>query len=249
MEVIGIIPARYASTRFPGKVLADIDGRPMIQHVWERAKKSRLLDEVFIACDDDQVFDAAQDFGAKVIMTSPEHASGTDRIAAASKHSPAKVVVNIQADEPLLPEDVIDAVVRSLLDDERAAVATPVKKITNPDDVNNPHVVKVVMDKQGFALYFSRAPIPYNRDQKDFGELHYYKHIGLYAYRRDFLMKFKELPVSELEQTERLEQLRILQAGMRIKAIVTTYDSVGVDTPDDLIRVKTILHASKKGAD
>jgi len=241
LNVIGIIPARWASTRLPGKVLADISGKPMIQHVWEHAKQSRLLDEVFIACDDEKVFDAAQDFGAKTIMTSPEHASGTDRIAAACKHSPAKIVLNIQGDEPLMQPEVIDSVIQALLDDSTAVVATPVKKITNEEDVANPNVVKVVMDKDGYALYFSRSTIPYNRDKKSFNDVAYYKHFGLYAYRKEFLMKFKELPASALEQTERLEQLRVLQAGYRIKIVQTEFDSIGVDTPEDLEHVVRIL--------
>lgn len=242
IEIIGVIPARWASTRLAGKVLADINGLPMIQHVWQRAKKSRLLDEVFIACDHDEVFDKAQEFGAKVIMTSPDHASGTDRIAAACRHSPAKIVVNIQGDEPLMRAEVIDSVVQALLDDGGAVVATPAKKMVNPDDVNNPNVVKVAMDANGYALYFSRAPIPFNRDKKDFDDLAYYKHFGLYAYRRDFLAKFKDLPGSPLEQTERLEQLRVLQAGYKIKVVVTEHDSIGVDTPEDLAQVVAILN-------
>ncbi len=241
MKIIGAIPARWGSTRFEGKVLADINGKPMIQHVWQRAKKSRLLDEVFIVCDDDRIFDAAQAFAARVVMSSPQHASGTERIAHAFRHSAAEIIVNIQGDEPLIRPQVIDSLAQALIDDPACVMATVVKAITNEDDLPNPNVVKVVVDNRQNALYFSRCPIPFNRDQKGFSEMTYYKHLGLYAYRKDFLSQFKDLPPSKLEKTEKLEQLRVLEAGYKIKTIATEYETIGVDVPDDLNRVLALI--------
>ena len=242
MKIIGAIPARWGSTRFEGKVLADINGRPMIQHVWQRAKQSRLLEDVFIICDDERIFDAAQIFGARVVMSSPEHPSGTERIAHAMRHSAADIIVNIQGDEPLIQPQVIDALAQALVHDAAAVMATVIKVIKHEDDVHNPNVVKVVIDQQQNALYFSRSPIPYNRDKKTFNNLTYYKHLGLYAYRRDFLCRFKDLPLSQLEQTEKLEQLRVLESGYKIKTILTDYETIGVDVPEDLNRVLELMN-------
>ncbi len=241
MDVIGVIPARYSSTRFEGKVLADILGKPMIQHVWERAKQARALDEVIIACDHEAVADAARKFGAKWVMTSKGHASGTDRITEIINPLDVKIVVNIQGDEPLIHPTMIDSVARALLDDPRVSMATVMKKIEDPNLINDPNIVKVVTDKNNFALYFSRAAIPYLAINSDIKQPAYFKHIGLYGYTKDFLFIYKNLPASNLENIEKLEQLRALEEGFKIKVIETKFDTIGVDTPSDLEKVKEYL--------
>ncbi|HOW42124.1 MAG TPA: 3-deoxy-manno-octulosonate cytidylyltransferase [Candidatus Omnitrophota bacterium] len=238
MDVIGVIPARYSSTRFEGKVLANIAGKPMIQHVWERARQSLLLDDVIIACDDERVAAVAREFGARVVMTAKAHTCGTDRIAQVVNPMDVKVVINIQGDEPLLHPTMIDSVARVLLEDAQVSMATIIKRIDNPAVLNDPHVVKVVVDKNNFALYFSRSPIPFRAQNSDVANPVYYKHIGLYGYTKDFLFTFKNLTVSALEKTEKLEQLRVLEEGYKIKAIETKYDTIGVDTSEDLEKVK-----------
>ncbi|MFA5156890.1 MAG: 3-deoxy-manno-octulosonate cytidylyltransferase [Candidatus Omnitrophota bacterium] len=245
MNVIGVIPARYSSTRFEGKVLANISGKPMIQHVWERAKQALILDDIIIACDDERVADAANSFGAKVVFTAKGHVSGTDRIIEVINPLEVKAVINIQADEPLIHPMMIEAVGRALLDDPKISMTTLMKKIEDPAQVNDPHVVKVVVDRNNFALYFSRAAIPHYPENSEIKEPVYYKHIGLYGYTKDFLFTYKNLPVSRLEKTERLEQLRVLEEGYRIKVIETKYDTVGVDTPQDLEKVRAIVSASE----
>jgi 3-deoxy-manno-octulosonate cytidylyltransferase (CMP-KDO synthetase) len=246
MDVLGIIPARYSSTRFEGKVLADILGKPMIQHVWERAKESALLDDLIIACEDERVAETAKGFGAKVTLTSKGHASGTDRICEVINSLDVKIVVNIQGDEPLIHTSMIDAVARELLDDSDISMATVMKAIDNPEDISDPHVVKVVIDKRNFALYFSRSPIPFHAREADISQPLYFKHIGLYGYTKDFLFVYKNLPVSYLERVERLEQLRVLEEGFRIKVIETKHDTLGVDTPEDLEKVKALLQGERK---
>lgn len=241
MDVIGIIPARYSSTRFQGKVLADIAGKPMLQHVWERAKESRLLEDLIIACDDELVAKAAQDFGAKVVLTAKGHASGTDRICEVINPLDVKVIVNIQGDEPLIHPTMIDGVARALLDDSSISMATVMKKVEEPEVINDPNVVKVVIDKNNFALYFSRAPVPFHAKESQISLPVYFKHIGLYSYTKDFLFIYKNLPVSYLERVERLEQLRVLEEGFRIKVIETKFDTIGVDTPEDLEKVRDHL--------
>ena len=241
MDVIGVIPARFSSTRFEGKILAKISGQPMLQMVYERAKQARLLEDVIIACDQELVADTAREFGAKVVMTSKSHASGTDRISEVVNPLDVKIVVNIQADEPLIHPSMIDSVAAALLDDKNLNMATLMKKIEDPALVNDPNVVKVVVDKNNFALYFSRAAIPYLALNAEAKQPAYFKHIGLYGYTKDFLFTYKNLPVSNLEKTERLEQLRALEEGFRIKVIETNFDTVGVDTPEDLEKVKLIL--------
>ncbi len=241
MEVIGVIPARFSSTRLQGKVLADIGGKPMIQHVWERARQSIVLDDLIIACDDQRVFDVAKGFGAKVVLTAKGHVSGSDRIIEVINPLDVKVVINIQGDEPLINPSVIDTLARALLDNPKVSMATMMRKITDPHEITDPHVVKVVVDKNNFALYFSRSPIPAHAANSDVKSPVYYKHIGLYGYTKDFLFVYKNLPVSSLEKTEKLEQLRVLEEGYRIKVIETDYNSVGVDTPEDLEKVKELL--------
>lgn len=242
MKTIGIIPARYGSTRFEAKVLADIAGKPMIRHVWERASQSRLLDDLVIACDDERILKKAEGFGAKAILTAKTHASGSDRLAEAAgimKLASDDIIVNIQGDEPMIEPSVIDALAQALADDESCSMATVVKVIDNPADIQNPNIVKAVLDNNGCALYFSRAAIPYNRDGK--GKETYYKHLGLYSYRKDFLLTFTRMPKSRLEETEQLEQLRVLEAGYKIKTVETDVDTIAVDTAEDWERVKKIL--------
>ena len=241
MDVIGVIPARYSSARFAGKVLADIMGKPMLQHVWERAKRSRILDDLIIACDHEIVLGVAREFGAHAVMTSKEHTCGTDRISEVVNPLEVKVVINIQADEPLIHPMMIDSVARALLEDSAINMATLMKKIEDVQQITDPNVVKVVVDKNNFALYFSRAPIPFLAPNAEIDQVNYYKHIGLYAYTKDFLFTYKNLPVSNLEKTEKLEQLRVLAEGFKIKVIQTPFDTIGVDTPEDLERVRKQL--------
>ena len=241
MKAIGVIPARWGSTRFEGKVLALINGRPMIEVVWRQAKKSKLLEDVFIACDDERVFKAAEKFKAKAVMTAPDHESGTDRITEAVAKIPVEVVVNIQGDEPLIDPSIIDSLAKVLLDDASLAMATVIKRVEKEEELVDPNVVKAVIDREKNALYFSRSMIPFNRQKKPFSQAVYYKHLGLYAYRKEFLLKFKALPPSKLEQAEKLEQLRVLEAGYKIRTIETRHETIGVDTPFDLERVAKLL--------
>ncbi|HOW34927.1 MAG TPA: 3-deoxy-manno-octulosonate cytidylyltransferase [Candidatus Omnitrophota bacterium] len=241
MTAIGVIPARYGSTRLKAKVLADILGRPMIWHVWQRARKARLLDDLVIACDDQRIIEAAKSFGARAVMTSKNHASGSDRIMEAVKNLKADIVVNIQGDEPLVHPSMIDSMVGALLKDKSCPMATVIKPLDRQKDLENPNIVKAIIDKNHFAIYFSRSVIPYNRDCVGIEKIGYYKHLGLYAYRKDFLMKFKNLPQSRLEQAERLEQLRVLEAGYKIKTVETRFDTIAVDTAADLKKVEAFL--------
>ena len=245
MDVIGIIPARYSSARFQGKVLADILGKPMIQHVWERAKQAAVLDDLIIACDDERVARVVEESGAKVTFTAKAHASGTDRICEVINPLDVKIVINIQGDEALIHPTMIDAVARALLDDSSISMATVMKNIEEPRAINDPNVVKVVIDKNNFAVYFSRSPIPFHAEESEIKLPIYFKHIGLYGYTKDFLFVYKNLPVSYLERVERLEQLRVLEEGFRIKVIETKYDTIGVDTPEDLEKVKEYLQKEK----
>lgn len=212
----------------------------MIEHVYERASQARYLSKVIIATDDDRIYAAARSFGALVRMTRSDHLSGTDRVAEIASAEKADIVVNIQGDEPLIDPTTIDAAAISILEDEDLQMGTLKKRIEDPTEIVNPNVVKVVTDRSGDALYFSRCPIPYVRD----GSIIHYKHIGLYVYRSDFLLRYSELPVGPLEQVERLEQLRALENGYRIRVVETEYDSLGVDTPEDLQRVAALFEAS-----
>lgn len=244
MDAIGVIPARYGSTRFEGKVLADLHGKPMIQHVWERARQAQRLDALIVATDDERIARAVRAFGGRVTLTAPGHATGTDRVTEVVNPLEVRVVVNIQADEPLVHPMMIDALVQCLLDDPTLQMATLKKRIEDESEWQSPHVVKVVTDRRDFALYFSRAPIPCRRAANDEEPAAVYKHIGLYAYTKDFLFTYTHLPPSALEAAERLEQLRVLEHGYRIKVLETTCVTVGVDTPDDLERARQALTAS-----
>ncbi|MCL4548024.1 MAG: 3-deoxy-manno-octulosonate cytidylyltransferase [Bacteroidetes bacterium] len=237
--IVGIIPARFASSRLMGKPLADIGGKPMIQHTYQSAKKSKLLDKVIIAVDDDKVYRVVKDFGAEVYMSPKNCTSGSDRIAlVAQQIQDAAIIVNIQGDEPFIKGKMIDQAIEPLLFDKKVSVSTLARRITNVEEMKSPSVVKVVFDYNNFALYFSRSPIPFVRDAKSNLEkiqsAEIYKHIGLYVYRRDALLKFTNLKPTDLEQIEKLEQLRFLENGMRVKIVYTEYDSLSVDTPKDL---------------
>jgi 3-deoxy-manno-octulosonate cytidylyltransferase (CMP-KDO synthetase) len=243
-KILGVIPARFASTRFPGKVLASIAHRTMLQHVYERAAQARYLSSILIATDDERICEVARNFGAKVRMTRSDHPSGTDRVAEAASAESCDIVVNIQGDEPLIDPAAIDAAILPLVHDAEVRMSTLSKRIEDPGEISDPNVVKVVTDRQGDAIYFSRCPIPYHRDASQAAERSpapYFKHIGLYVYRRDFLLRYPALPVGPLEQAERLEQLRALENGFRIRVVETEYESLGVDTPQDLERVAQLL--------
>ena len=243
MKAVGVIPARWASTRLPGKVLIDIAGKPLIQHVWERAKKAKKLSDVIIACDEQHVVDRAKAFGASAVLTSKDHPSGSDRVAEAAAKTDAEIIVNIQGDEPLISHKLIDGLVTALEKDADAVVATAVKRIGTTEEFNNPNVVKVVLDKNGHALYFSRAAIPFHRDGKPAHLSRYFKHLGIYAYRRKFLFDYCKWPKSFLEEEEKLEQLRVLEAGSKIKCVETDTETIGVDTADDVVKVVDHLKA------
>jgi 3-deoxy-manno-octulosonate cytidylyltransferase (CMP-KDO synthetase) len=237
-NIIGIIPARYDSTRLPGKPLIKINGKPMIQHVWERASKSKLIRKLVVATDDKRIYNAVREFGGKAVMTSKKHCSGTDRIGEAAKKLRCKFIVNIQGDEPLIDARNIDRAIKPLLTDKKLNVSTLCYEITNGDEIGNPNIVKVVFDKNSNALYFSRYPLPYNRDGSM--KIKYYKHIGLYVYRRDYLLKLARMKQTALEDAEKLEQLRILENCEKIKVILTDIDSHSIDTEEDLQKLQAI---------
>jgi len=241
-KILGVIPARFASSRFPGKVLAQISSKSMLQRVYERASLARYLTATIIATDDERVYEVARSFGARVVMTRGDHVSGTDRVAEAASAENAELVVNIQGDEPLIDPAAIDAAILPLAHDPAIVMGTLKKAIEDPREVTDPNVVKVVTDRNGDAIYFSRCPIPYERDQAGPGT--HFKHIGLYVYRRDFLLGYSALPVGPLEQAERLEQLRAIENGYRIRVVETEFESLGVDTPEDLERVCKLFEAS-----
>jgi len=236
MKIIGVIPARYDSTRFPGKPLVNINGKPMIQHVWESTKKSKLINELYVATDDKRIFDAVTGFGGNAVMTSKKHKSGSDRIGEVLKNIECGIVVNIQGDEPFINPLNIDKSIKPLLQNKSIQVSTLCTPIKQEEDIYNPNVVKAVTDKNGFALYFSRFGIPFNRDMAN--NIIYYKHIGLYVYRKSYLLKLIELKPTKLERAEKLEQLRILESGGKIIVIVTKIDSQSVDTKADLRKFK-----------
>jgi 3-deoxy-manno-octulosonate cytidylyltransferase (CMP-KDO synthetase) len=231
-----IIPARYGSTRFRGKPLADLWGKPIIQHVWERAGRARLVDRVIVATDDERIAHAARAFGAEVAMTRPDHPSGTDRVAEVARTLTSEVIVNVQGDEPLIDPAHIDAAAEPLLADPTIPMGTLCCPIDEIADLANPNVVKVVLDRQGFALYFSRLPIPFVRDEH--AKATRYRHLGLYVYRRQFLLALAGLAPTPLEQAERLEQLRVLEHGHRLRVAIVDRASPGVDTPADLERLR-----------
>lgn len=244
-KVIGMIPARYASSRLPGKPLIDFGGKTMIQRVFERVRSAKLLSDVLVATDDIRIYDHVLSFGGKAVMTPTELTSGTDRIAHAAKHLDADIVVNIQGDEPLIEPEEADLVARILIEDPHAVMGTLVKRITRLDELESTGTAKVVLDENGYAVYFSRSPIPFIRDESDrsqwFRRFVLFKQVGIYSYRKDFLLQFAGWPVSNLENMEKLEQLRAIEKGFRIKTALTDSEPVCVDTPEDVERVRRLL--------
>jgi 3-deoxy-manno-octulosonate cytidylyltransferase (CMP-KDO synthetase) len=237
-SVLAIIPARYQSTRLPGKPLVEIAGRPMIEHVYRRAAGASSVDATVVATDDPRIVTAVEAFGGHAVMTAPTHASGTDRLAEVAAAAPCDLIVNVQGDEPLLDPRVIDAVVAPMQQDSSVAMGTAARPVRDAAELANPHMVKVVCDRAGFALYFSRAPVPFGRDRSPLGAARI--HIGLYVYRRDALLQLARLPQTPLEQLEGLEQLRALEHGLRIRVVETDYHSAEVNTAEDLERVRQL---------
>ncbi len=242
MKAIAIIPARYDSTRFPAKALALLDGRPIIQWVWEAAANSGLFDEVIVATDSDLIREAVEKAGGRAVLTRADHPSGTDRVAEVAAGLKAKIIVNIQGDEPLIDRQALKELLGAFSDPQVqiASLMTPIRDTALLEERNT---VKVVVDVNSDALYFSRAPIPFNRDKTQF--YRYWRHVGAYAYRRKALLELVELLPGELEQVEKLEQLRILENGMKIRMVVTDYQGIGIDTPQDLERVEALLKESR----
>lgn len=240
-----MIPARYGATRFPAKLMQDLCGKPVIVHTYERVADTRLFDEVYVVTDDDRIEKAIQEVGGKVIRSKKEHNSGSDRLAEASRDLDVDIIVNVQGDEPFTDkknlQKVIDIFVKDLT--KSIAVASLMERITDPDDIANPNNVKVVVNKFGEALYFSRNIIPFPRDPNT--KVSYYKHIGIYAYRKEALQQFTELPPSLLEETEKLEQLRYLENGFKIRLALTDIPTIGIDTPEDLERARKRLITQK----
>ena len=242
LHIIGILPARWGSTRFPGKPLHILAGKPLIQHVWERCLGCSKLDDLIVATDDDRIREAVLSFGGKVVMTSADHPTGTDRLAEAMRAVPlASHIINIQGDEPLIDPALIDDLAAAMIADPELPMATAANVIDDEAAIADPNVVKVVLDASGHALYFSRSPIPYRRNVPS--GLLVYRHKGLYGYRRDFLERFVSWPPSLLEQAESLEQLRALENGVRIKVLITTDDSIGLDTPEQIPQIEQRLAA------
>ncbi len=247
MSVIVAIPARLESTRFPRKVLADINGHPMLWHVFQGVAKAKTVNDIWVVTDSHEVKEVVTSWGAKALMTRPDCPSGTARIASVIDQLEADTVINVQGDEPLISGEVIDLVAEALENSE-APVATPVFRISDPEEVNNPNLVKVVRDAKGLALYFSRSAIPHVRDVDPSDWLSaapFWGHVGVYAYRRQVLADFPKFPEGQLEGAEKLEQLRLMEAGLSIQTVEVEYRSRGVDTPEDLEQVKKILEDTR----
>lgn len=245
-RVVAIVPARYASTRLPGKALAVIAGKPMIEHVYRRASDAARVNAVVVATDDERIAEAVEAFGGLAVMTRASHETGTDRLAEVAASLASDIIVNVQGDEPMIDAHAIDACVQALLDHPDDVMSTA-RRALEDHEADNPSVVKVVVDRHDVALYFSRAAIPFDRDRRAGAGDHAalptrrWAHLGLYAYRRSFLLTMASLAPTPLEQTERLEQLRVLEHGYRIRCVETRSHSVGVDTPDDLARVRQLM--------
>lgn len=245
MQALGVIPARYGSTRLEGKPLVDIIGKPMIQHVYENVTRSSILDDVIVATDDSKIKKVVEGFGGKAVLTSPDYTTGTDRVAEIARNLDVQVVVNIQGDEPFINPEMINEVAEPLLRDKNILMGTLMHEIKNEEDLSNPNVVKVVTDKSGFALYFSRSLIPYPRRSEGHRA---FEHIGVYSYQKDFLLKFAELKPTPLETSESLEQLRALENGYRIKVVLTKqkYIALSVDTPEDLEKARVFAKSLRE---
>lgn len=238
LKIIGVIPARFGSTRFPGKPLALINGKPMIQHVYEQVSKSKYIDQIVIATDHEKIIKTVEGFGGQAVMTKKDHETGSDRISEVTSLVEGDFFVNIQGDEPLIDPRLIDDLIKTAQAENGRVVVTAKTQIHDHNDVANPNVVKVVTDKMQNALCFSRSVIPYNRSNK---EIDYFKHLGIYGYPKSILNEFVNLPQTPLEEVEMLEQLRLLENGYTIKVIETQYNAIGVDTPEDIEKVEKIL--------
>jgi len=251
VKILVCIPARYGSTRFAGKVLAKNTGKFLIQHVWEQACKAKLPDKVIIAADDERIAAAAKSFGAECVLTSPKHKSGTDRIAEVVKKIDVDIVINLQADEPEIDPKNIDKLAKLLMDNADCPMATLAAEFENKEQISDPNIVKVVVNKKGFAIYFSRSPIPYHREKAGIGDIKdYLRHLGIYAYRKAFLKEITSLPPSPLEKIEKLEQLRAIENGYNILAGKVSHTCDGIDTPEQYAEfVKRYDKNKEKGKD
>lgn len=241
VKVVAVIPARYASTRLPGKPLLSLAGKPMIQRVYERAKLAQLVDRVIVATDDERIVKAVEAFGGEARMTRADQRTGTERVAEVAAHEAGEVFVNVQGDEPLLDPASVDTAVSSLLEEPAAVISTVATPIRTPADIMDPNVVKTVLDFDGNALYFSRAPIPWVRDTASKIQVRHLKHLGLYVFQRDALLEYPTLPQGEFERIEQLEQLRWLENGWKIRVAEVEHDAVSVDVPEDVERVEKLL--------
>jgi 3-deoxy-manno-octulosonate cytidylyltransferase (CMP-KDO synthetase) len=245
-QIIVVIPSRYGSIRLPGKPLVALAGKPMVQHVYERAKLAKTVHRVIVATDDERIINVVKGFGGEARMTRGEHRTGTERIAEVAAHEPGDIFVNVQGDEPLIDPMAIDVAVAAILEEPAAQIATVATAIRNTADIMDPNVVKTVLDFDSNGLYFSRAPIPWVRDTKQDISVKYWKHLGLYVFQRDALLEYPTLPQGELERIEQLEQLRWLENGWKIRVAEVEHDAVSVDVPADVERVEKLL-AQEKG--
>jgi 3-deoxy-manno-octulosonate cytidylyltransferase (CMP-KDO synthetase) len=245
-RIIVVIPSRFGSTRLPGKPLVSFGGKPMVQHVYERAKRAQTVHEVLVATDDQRILEAVQSFGGQARMTRSDHRTGTERIAEVAVHEPGDIFVNVQGDEPLIDPLAIDTAVAALLEEPPAQIATVATPIRHAGDIMDPNIVKTVLDFDENALYFSRAPIPWIRDTQQKLHVKYWKHLGLYAFQRDALLEYPTLPQGELEKIEQLEQLRWLENGWRIRVAEVPHDAVSVDVPEDIARVEKLMKEEKR---
>ncbi len=245
-QVVIVIPSRYGSTRLPGKPLVSIAGKPMVQHVYERAKRAQTAHRVFVATDDQRIMDAVKGFGGEARMTRTDHRTGTERIAEVAAREKGDVFVNVQGDEPLIDPVAIDTAVAALLEEPAAQIATVATPIRHAGDIMDPNVVKTVLDFDSNGLYFSRAPIPWVRDTQQKIHVKYWKHLGLYVFQREALLEYPTLPQGELEKIEQLEQLRWLENGWKIRVAEVEHDAVSVDVPEDVARVEKLLGMETK---
>ncbi|HEY1481147.1 MAG TPA: 3-deoxy-manno-octulosonate cytidylyltransferase [Candidatus Acidoferrum sp.] len=247
-SIVAVIPARYASTRLPGKPLVPLAGKPMVQHVYERTKLASMVNRVIVATDDQRIMDAVRAFGGEARMTRADHRTGTERIAEVAAHETGDVFVNVQGDEPLIDPAAIDTAVQALLEGEPAQIATVATPIRVTADIMDPNIVKTVLDFDENALYFSRAPIPWVRDTQHKVHVKYWKHLGLYVFQRDALLEYPTLPQGELERIEQLEQLRWLENGWKIRVAEVEHDAVSVDVAEDVVRVEKLMEEEKRPA-
>lgn len=246
VKVVVVVPARYASTRLPGKPLVGLAGRPMIRHVYERAKQAQTVQRVIVATDDARIVDAVSGFGGEAVLTRADHRTGTERVAEVAAREEGDVFVNVQGDEPLIDPVSIDKAVGALLEEPVAQIATVATPVRHAGDIMDPNVVKTVLDFDGNALYFSRAPIPWVRDTQAKLHVKYWKHLGLYVFQRDALLEYPTLPLGELERVEQLEQLRWMENGWKIRVTEVTHDAVSVDVPEDVERVEKLMKEQQR---